>query len=547
MVIFNIIYTFLESIFEPSYIQNRVITNRVIKRLKCIFILLHLFQSFMPIMQGQSGNLHDFINSSSSSLSSNNHSRCESSFDSGYCASPARISFSELNWSLTDSPFRMDPKMTSRQPLSPQKIVKSETAAGGYFVVSPLKNSNPSSSFSPFKNSTLSPFKLINQSPSKGSFDDWDKDFIASFEENLFGIHDIHVGDLSDSIVGELMKSPQGKAFLEKRNSPVRVGSRSAARKLKVSQQNTTVTDSVIVDVSESGAVATPAIVKVKEEPVEFYTVIKQEPVLETELYCEHNYHAGHTSVLSVTDPNKMDATPVKPSLTYDNKAAPKRKLALRDESNPVCPTEVHSQAVMQQKENFVPAATSFHQWPANNRLKFARAHFKQILEKSVKDKLDKLVVKQMNTSKIQDPKTDLKVKFSNKNKSEKHKSKFSRKASKRDKYPQIKKALAKPSVAAPVCHVTVPNSVFPHVQSKKSAFDPGWYPDDDDTDDDITWHGPMPFQRQTNHGFHGEDDGNDIYVDVDISSDDEYFPSLVSKKRKKSGRGFGKKKRKYY
>ena len=33
---FNIIYTFLGSIFEPCYIQNRVITNRVIKRLKCI-------------------------------------------------------------------------------------------------------------------------------------------------------------------------------------------------------------------------------------------------------------------------------------------------------------------------------------------------------------------------------------------------------------------------------------------------------------------------------------------------------------------------------
>ena len=33
---FNLIYTFLGSIFEPFYIQNRVITNRVIKRLMCI-------------------------------------------------------------------------------------------------------------------------------------------------------------------------------------------------------------------------------------------------------------------------------------------------------------------------------------------------------------------------------------------------------------------------------------------------------------------------------------------------------------------------------
>ena len=36
----NIIYTFLGSIFEPCYIQNLVITNRVIQRLKCIDIFL---------------------------------------------------------------------------------------------------------------------------------------------------------------------------------------------------------------------------------------------------------------------------------------------------------------------------------------------------------------------------------------------------------------------------------------------------------------------------------------------------------------------------
>ena len=35
---FNIIYTFLVSIFEPCFIQNRVITNHVIKRLKCMLI-----------------------------------------------------------------------------------------------------------------------------------------------------------------------------------------------------------------------------------------------------------------------------------------------------------------------------------------------------------------------------------------------------------------------------------------------------------------------------------------------------------------------------
>ena len=34
----NIIYTFLGSIFELCYIQNRVMTNRVIKRLKCTIL-----------------------------------------------------------------------------------------------------------------------------------------------------------------------------------------------------------------------------------------------------------------------------------------------------------------------------------------------------------------------------------------------------------------------------------------------------------------------------------------------------------------------------
>ena len=38
IVIFYINYTFLESVFEPCYIQNHVITNHVIKRLCCIYL-----------------------------------------------------------------------------------------------------------------------------------------------------------------------------------------------------------------------------------------------------------------------------------------------------------------------------------------------------------------------------------------------------------------------------------------------------------------------------------------------------------------------------
>ena len=39
---FNILYKFLGSIFEPCYIQNCVITNHVIKRLKCILVLIYV-------------------------------------------------------------------------------------------------------------------------------------------------------------------------------------------------------------------------------------------------------------------------------------------------------------------------------------------------------------------------------------------------------------------------------------------------------------------------------------------------------------------------
>ena len=44
---FNIIYSFLGSMFEPCYIQNRVITNHVIKRLKCRNFNITLAYNFL--------------------------------------------------------------------------------------------------------------------------------------------------------------------------------------------------------------------------------------------------------------------------------------------------------------------------------------------------------------------------------------------------------------------------------------------------------------------------------------------------------------------
>ena len=472
----------------------------------------------------------------------------EASFDSGYSASPARLSFISLSsWSLSNSPFRMDPKLTvTRQPFSPQKIVKTDATVGGYLVVSPVKNSN-GSSFSPFKNSTLSPFKLINQSPSKGSFDDWDKDFIAGFEENLFGMHDL--GDLSDSIVGELLKSPQGKAFLEKRNSPIRLSTGNAARKLQTLPQHNIVTNSVIVDVNKAGVASKTAVVKIKEEPAELYTVIKEEPQEELELYGEHNYHAVHGSILPAMDP-KMNATPSKPGTTYDEKTTAKRKLTLKENSNGSAPwTEINQISSVQQKENFVPAETSFHLWPSKDRLKFARAHFKHILDKAVKEKLEKIMAIQEAVKKNQ-PKPELKVRFADKVKPIRNKSgKYSRKTSKKDKYPQIKRALSKPAKGTQSSDTYLSNSIIPQ-KHKDLSFDPGWYPDDDDSDegDSDSWHGPMPFQRQFSQGFCDDVDvgDEDVYIDVDISSGDEYYPRAGGKKRKKSKKGLGQKKRKY-
>ena len=60
MVIFNIIYTFLGSIFEPCYIQNRVITNHVIKRLKCILIDFVTEEPPKPIIRTKTSVSNDY-------------------------------------------------------------------------------------------------------------------------------------------------------------------------------------------------------------------------------------------------------------------------------------------------------------------------------------------------------------------------------------------------------------------------------------------------------------------------------------------------------
>ena len=503
------------------------------------------------MMQDNSDNL-DYIPSSTCKSSVSSSQPCgEASFDSGYCTSPARLAFLELSsLPLSSSPFRMDPNMPSvrRQPFSPQKIVKSDNTEAGYFLISPVEDSS-AAHFSPFKTSTLSPFKQINQSPSKGALDDWDRDFISGFEENLFGMHDL--GDLSDSVIGELMKSPQGKALLQKTNSPVRLNIGGRSRKPIVSQRHGAVADPVIVDVTNSGAAAKTAVVKIKDEPIEFYTVIKQEPEDKPELHNEHNYHAGH-STLSATDPDKMNATPIKPGIVYDGKTAPKRNLAFIDNGHRTDNTA--NLSLTQQKENSMPSiGLPFHLWPSKDRLKFARENFKQILDKTVKDKIETFMASQAILNKGKSN-PDTKRQLSRKHKITKHKTgKFSRKASKKERYPQIKKALSKPAVSQSSKKSTGKvNAIIPK-EKLPLSYDPGWYPDEDDSDDSDSgsWYGPVPFQRQMSHGFYDneddddDDDSDNVYVDVDIISDDEYYPRNGGKKRNMSGKGLGKKKRK--
>ena len=442
-----------------------------------------------------------------------------------------------------------------RQPFSPQKVVRDANTEAGYFLMSPIKDSN-GSSFSPFKNSTLSPFKQINQSPSKGALDAWDKDFISGFEENLFGMHDL--GDLSDSVIGELMKSPQGKALLQKAHSPVRVNTSGRSRKQVVSQHRDAGARGVVVSVTNSGAVAKTAVVKVKEEPIEFYTVIKQEPVDEPELHSEHNYHVGHSPSLSVTDPDKMNATPIKLGQTKNGKTAPKRNLAFMDNSENAANLASRFNSITHHTDSSSSIGIAFHLWPSKERLKFAREHFRKILDKTVKDKIEKYRASQavLNKGK-QDPIMNLKRKITSKHKSKKkHKAgKLSKKVSKRDRYPQIKQALAKPTAVSQNSRKSalVANPIIPKARSHGFVSrDPGWYPDEDNSEDSDSgsWQGPVPFQKPPSPCFYGSEydtDSDNVYVDIDVSSDDEeYYPSVGEKKRKLSGKEtFGKKKRK--
>lgn len=392
-------------------------------------------------------------------------------------------------------------------------------------IFSPFKDT----SLSPFKDSSFSPFKLINQSPSKGSFDDWDKDFFASFQENLFG--DI-TGNAN--LVDEWLKSPQGKALIESRNSPLRNGG-SAVRKLKISPENKNRKQN-FQPLHDHNAEIFSASVYIKEEPLDS-TRIKEENMSHDHMYGQSMPYAISNS-LSAIDPNKMSATPIKPRLT-NMENAPIRKLSMR------IPGVVGTvPTIVMQKENI-----SEQSWPSKEKLKFARLQFREILNKAVEKELEivreerriKAELHKKQTSKSEkntkcDSRsvvhtggavTKLEHKHGGKvSKGGKSKSKMGRKGSKKDKYPQIKMALSKPMKQQEVLPL-VHRELFP-----PSGFtDPGWYPSDDDDDHDDTWSGPPPLFKQSSVEDFGNDDEDS---DADWNPTNYQYETLSGRKVKK-------------
>jgi hypothetical protein len=381
-------------------------------------------------------------------------------------------------------------------------------------LFSPFK----SSSLSPFKDSSLSPFKLFNQSPSKGSFDEWDKDFIASFQENLFG--DV---TSNSSLVDEWLRSPQGKALLESRNSPMRSGS-SAVRRLKITPENKNRKQN-FQPLHDNYVEIFSAPVYVKQETSDT-CIVKEENTTHDHMYGQ-SIGSIASNPLSAIDPNKMSDTPMKPRVT-NMENAPIRKLSMR-----MSGISADVPTVIVQREN-----TSENNWPSKEKLKFARQQFKQILNKAVEKELEimeeirkrKAEAKRKEISKnTKKTKCDSKLvvhtggnvaKVGHKHGGKvsqggKSKGKVGRRPGRKDKYPQIKMALSKPvrqEEMSPLVH----RELFPPA----GFTDPGWYPSDDDVDienDDDTWSGPPPFFKQSSVEVYGHDDD---------SSDEDYDPS---------------------
>ncbi|KAH3820175.1 uncharacterized protein LOC127881906 [Dreissena polymorpha] len=413
----------------------------------------------------------------------------ESSFDSGYCASPLNPSAG----SSRQLANMMQPMFLASPTKSPFKV---NTDSNHMIIISPLKGI-----FSPFKDSSLSPFKLM-QSPSKG-FDVWDRDLFANFEENLFGM-----GDMSENLVDELLKSPKGKALMEMRQSPSQ-----AVRRLRISPDNRHKGQRFqsLVD-AHSDIYSVPQTTGL--QCLDFEMVdIKEETTIHDHMYGQNM--SGNT--LSAIDPNKMGATPIKPRMT-NIENAPIRKLSMM-KSVGNCPMP----NVVVKSENEPSVQHLSENWPPTERLKFARKQFQEILNDAVKREIQLLKQQKLKKAELVtknillENKKQLEFKIG---KTEHHKqdrnlkdrvTKKGKKVKtyrkkKKDTYPQIKMALAKTTVRnqPPVVHRQL-SPLTPLIHN--TMLDPGWYPSADDDDEEVEqWTGPPPFHTQASGSFYSDD-----------------------------------------
>ncbi|KAK3587570.1 hypothetical protein CHS0354_004860 [Potamilus streckersoni] len=436
---------------------------------------------------------------------------CEISFDSGYCASPVAASQQMKpstrclpsfdhpmdnqqgsDVALTFSPFKTgltvgtDNSLEDGMPLSPFK----DTLGLSPFKGSPFKMLE----FSPFKDTVLSPLKSSTMNTGTldhNGTDEWET-FLSSYEDKLFDID-----NLDENALAELLKSPQGKALAAR--SPIHSKLGAHVRKLhispdkknsgcnkilfntsKVMEQNEFI-DVCSVTSKQNKLQHQLAYVPVIEQPF-----IKAEPVETSEFSGYHGYN-----VLVATDMNKMNATPVKPN--YHNvERMPIRKLAMKPiEPNPI-----------PQKENFAPPI-----WPSKERLKFARAQFQKTLEKAVHNV-------QILQEKNQRAENDSRME--------------------QDKYPQLKKALSRPSKSTR--KVKVKTREFPNKEVAGTSLNtPTW----NDEEQEETWVGPIPFKRHASQGF------SDLSDMDDEDSDDDYIPERSAQPRKqKKNRSLAKRAR---
>ncbi|OWF48314.1 uncharacterized protein LOC110453238 [Mizuhopecten yessoensis] len=271
-----------------------------------------------------------------------------------------------------------------------------------------------------------------------GISEEWEKDFFANFEENLFSL------DLDEQVLDDILKSPKGKVALnEIMNSP-----------------------------KGKAIMNSPKGKKLKERMRLFDTAPGQE---EFTTVVDHRL-----GILSPADTNKPGITPMKPDAQRALKMS-KRKLSMGTINQPLRPSFTNSLPTLAPatNENSQPVT-----WPSQERLKFARSNFKDILKKAVM-KVESAEAAYKTQLKLQQTAAATKTNRRQKGKS--------------DKYPQLSKALSRPSIPdssddqQPMRKSERKSHVSSGMLLSGCQLQDDWYnPEEDDDDED--WQGDLPF-----------------------------------------------------